>query len=73
MVSAADDDPDQSERHFQRGAADGGGRALAGLSAAGVLQPGTRLESFETRTRFSKKLHKMVSQFSFQSSVFVPE
>lgn len=40
VVCAADDDPDQSERHFQRGPAHGGGRALAGLSSAGVLQPG---------------------------------
>lgn len=41
VVCAADDDSDQSERHLQRGPAHGGGRALAGLSSAGVLQPGT--------------------------------
>lgn len=39
-VCAADDDSDQSERYIQRGAAHGGGWALVGLSAAGVLQPG---------------------------------
>lgn len=36
----ADEDHGEGERHLQRGEADGRGRALAGLSAAGVLQPG---------------------------------
>lgn len=36
----ADEDHGEGERHLQRGEADVGGRALAGLSAAGVLQPG---------------------------------
>lgn len=36
----ADEDHGEGERHLQRGEADGGGRAVAGLSAAGVLQPG---------------------------------
>lgn len=41
VVCAANDDPDQSERHIQRGPAHGGGWALAGLSFTGILQPGT--------------------------------
>ncbi|XP_047432210.1 high affinity cGMP-specific 3',5'-cyclic phosphodiesterase 9A-like isoform X3 [Mugil cephalus] len=36
---SADEDHGEGERHLQRGQAHGGGRALAGLSAAGVLQP----------------------------------
>lgn len=36
----ADEHHGEGERHLQRGEADGRGRALAGLSAAGVLQPG---------------------------------
>ncbi|XP_068506104.1 high affinity cGMP-specific 3',5'-cyclic phosphodiesterase 9A isoform X2 [Syngnathus scovelli] len=36
------EDHGEGERHLQRGQADGGGRALAGLSAAGVFQPGGR-------------------------------
>lgn len=38
----ADEDHGEGERHFQRGQANGGGRALAGLSTAGVLQPGLK-------------------------------
>lgn len=40
ILFPADEDHGEGERHLQRGEADGCGWALAGLSAAGVLQPG---------------------------------
>lgn len=49
VVRAADDDSDQSERPVQRGPAHGGGGALAGLSPAGVLQPGQSAKEYRTQ------------------------
>lgn len=57
FLFAADDDSHQSERHIQWGAAYGGGRALVGLPAAGVLQPGVSLYPFGALKRLTEVIH----------------
>lgn len=52
LLLPADEDHGEGERHLQRGQAHGRGRALAGLSAAGVLQPGLQNPKLGLKSSF---------------------